>query len=149
MKRILRFTSLLVFLALLVSCGGSKDAPAVDNQEEGTYILVEQGGGVTGLYEEYVLQWNGYIYKWEEGDPNSKTKSHGSLSQAETSEVFSSWEKLKAESGTLPKPGNINYRIVYYSKEESYSVRWSDSQNIAPEIQEFFNSTFSKLKNAK
>lgn len=144
MKRILRLATLLLLLGLLFSCGGSKLAEA----ESSEYLFLSRGGGVTGRYEGYILHENGSVEKTD-GELQEKPIPSGKLSKKEAAKLFSEWEALSKKKVMPFKPGNMNYKIAHGSGDDMMVIDWSDSQDIAPEIQEFFNSTFSKLKNAE
>ena len=144
MKCILRFTIFSLFVGLMVSCGGSK----VSGSESTEYLFLSQGGGVTGKYEGYILYDDGRVETSGE-NLDEKPMPSGEISKKEAAKLFAEWELLSKQQLMPFKPGNMNYKIGHGSGDDMQVIDWSDSQTINPEIQEFFNDTFSILKSAK
>lgn len=138
---------LLIGCFVLLACGSNKVSKTLTPLEESTYLLVGQGGGVTGEYEEYILRKSGHVYKWD--DMNGKATLKGSLGGEKTEKVFQDWMELSIEGGQPPKAGNMNYRILYHSTEKTFFIRWGDNQQMSAEIMSFYKDTFGALRQAE
>ncbi len=139
-----------VFIAiLLTACGGTKSVDVKqrgDNVKE-VYLLVGEGGGFTGAYNEYILYPDARVEVWDEMEQESIYK--GSVTKKEAADIFEKWGEIGQIEVPNSRPGNMNYRIGYYENGVVKTLRWSDSQAVDEAILDFFNSTYQLLRNAK
>ncbi len=137
----------LSILFMIASCGGSKTVEGNSKTEKEMYLLIGQGGGFTGAYDEYILYPDGRVEVWDEKEQESVFK--GNISKTEASAIFESWAKLSDLQVPAGKPGNMNYRIGFHTNGTVKTFSWSDNQNIDASISEFYNNTFQLLRQAE
>ncbi len=145
----MRLSIYISILLMITACGGAKTVDLNDKEEieKGVYLLLGEGGGFTGAYNEYFLYIDGRVEIWDEMEQESVFK--GSIPKKEAAAIFEKWEELSAKEVPNSRPGNMNYRIGYYENGTVKTLRWSDNQVVDDELLEFYRRTFEALKNAK
>lgn len=145
----MRLSICISIVLMITACGGAKTVELKQESEieKEVYLLIGEGGGVTGAYNEYILYTDGRVEVWDEMEQESVFK--GSITKKEAAAIFEKWGELSAKEVPNSRPGNMNYRIGYYENGTVKTLRWSDNQVVDDELLEFYRSTFEALKNAK
>lgn len=112
-----------------------------------TYLLIGEGGGITGAYTEYILYPNGRVETWNELEKESIYK--GEIEKKQAKKVFEEWQAISDTITPVYKPGNMNYRIGYYNDGEVQTMEWSDNQPVEEPLLEFYSRTFQILRRAE
>lgn len=136
-------------IIFFTSCGGAKTVELKSDAEpeKEVYLLIGEGGGFTGAYNEYIVYPNGRVEVWDELEQESIFK--GNITKQEAAAIFDKWGEIGELGRAGGKPGNMNYRIGYYENGTVKTLRWSDSQAVEDSILEFYNSTYKLLRNAQ
>lgn len=133
--------SIIAILLICLACKTTKEESAVAHD---TFLLLGQGGGFTGRYEEYIIHKGGSVEKWNE--ENKTTTPLGKLDTERTRELFKDWDKLNKQNLRGLTPGNMNYRISYVAPQGETTIKWSDAQVPNPQIVDFFKKYYALLR---
>lgn len=143
---LMRSIMLFISIALLAACGGvKKGADSTDVPNE--YLIIGEGGGITGEYTHFLLYRDGRLETWDEMEKVSVYKTN--IEKREATRIFEEWEGLAKEGFPPYSPGNMNYRIGYFKNDSTETYRWSDSQPINDKWSTFYSDTFQVLNSAK
>ena len=133
--------SIIAILLICLACKATKKESAVAHD---TFLLLGQGGGFTGRYEEYIIREGGSVEKWNE--QNKTSIPLGELGVETTRELFQNWNKLDKQNLKALAPGNMNYRISYVGPQGEITIKWSDAQVPNPQIIDFFKKYYALLR---
>lgn len=147
----------LVLSIVLFSCGSKKDLNTTKENQKVTvdekvnsitpltslpkYVILGEGGGITGEYEEYKLMADGRVLKKD--FKKDKFVDHKKLSPEDTRAILEQLENISMVSG---EPGNMNSYMEVLRGDEKTRVEWSDMSPAEPTLVEFKNSVMEKLR---
>ena len=132
MKKYLTFL-LVIFI---FSC---KSVP--ENQQ----ITVASGGGVTGVWHEYILKADGQLlHKASNEDSATVVKT---LSKSKTKNFFKQIEALKLSEKEAGEPGNMSYTVQFSERKKfSHKVQWADKKMPTDSVKTFYNAFMALVK---
>ncbi len=134
------------FLLILFSCKTAEEVKSVSNiNVDNKRYAVGKGGGFTGAYDEYILNEDGKVYKYDfKYDREIFFKE---LSKADLVYLLEKIETLSLDGIEINQPGNISYYIdVRIGKASINKIVWGANLYYAPNnLIEFHKELFTKL----
>lgn len=138
--------STYLFLAITFSaCKQNKiiEAPNDANENRSGYFIVGEGGGFTGLYEQYKIKQNGDIEAYD-----FNTEAYTLIKKVKESDVevfFTQIEELNLAEVEVNIPGNMSQYIeINYNGIDEHIITWElGSRSIDADVQAFFKESFS------
>ena len=107
-----------IFLALF-SCKAQKDMISPND-----CFTIGSGGGVTGIYFEYLVCGNGEV---KEFDFNLKEyRSHSIIDKKNLHHFFDEFKKINFDDHGKQHPGNYNYYLIKYDSDQRKKILWGD-----------------------
>lgn len=145
------FSSLIAFT--IVACGNQKtvvteEVTETESPKEMAYFIIGEGGGFTGMYEQYKVSETGEVESWNNIE-NQTTKTVGKLDETVVKDLFKRLRKLKLEENPVNAPGNMNYSINYVDNERAYTVLWSDNNSPSVDVLAFYKEAMNAVRSLK
>ena len=143
-------------LGLFFSCGSVKNTetkpqPEAEKPEAEiaeTYFIIGEGGGFTGVYEQYKISNNGTVAAWDGTTSKSSTETQ-MLGKKTTAKFFNDLEKLNIAGMQLNQPGNMNYSINLVTPNGASTILWSDNFSPSIEVLTFYKEVMNTIRNLK
>lgn len=144
------FLLVLIISSFFIGCKNSATLPErIGDVLEGEYLplryAVGRGGGFTGDYQEYILQENGKVFKYDFNyDREVFTKQ---LSPEELTYFMKRINSLDLDGISIYEPGNMTYYIEIREGELSINkIVWGHGNYYPPkELVLFHEELFKKL----
>ena len=142
-NNILRSFSLLILLALS-ACNSNKNT---STSQDNSYLIVGEGGGFAGTYEQYKINQDGLIEVY-----NFKEKNYSTLCKVKSKEVigfFDTISSLNLGEVEMESPGNMSqYLEINYQNIHDHKLIWEKRKNsVNEELQALFDASFSFCRN--
>jgi hypothetical protein len=120
----------------IISC---KSVP--ENQQ----ITVATGGGVTGVWHQYILNPDGQIlHKASNVDTTEVIKT---ISKSKAKGFFKKVEALKLDKKPEGEAGNLTHYVQFSERKKfSHKVQWADNKTPTDSVKTFYDTFMELLK---
>lgn len=151
MKLVITLSIYLFLVFTFSACKQNKiiETPNDSKENKTGYFIVGEGGGFTGLYEQYKIKQNGDIEAYD-----FNTDAYTLLKKVKESDVevfFTKIDELELAEVEVNIPGNMSQYIeINYNGIKEHIITWElGSRSVDANIQAFFKESFSFCENFK
>ncbi len=135
----LKTLTLLFFTLLIFSCASHKKQNKIANSFN--EISFGNGGGFTGLTNEFLLKNNGEVFKI---GPQNQTQIN-QISSDQIKGIATLIKELDFQSLQISETGNMTYFIEVRTTTYTHKVSWTDGSN-STNLKAFYKKLIHTLK---
>jgi hypothetical protein len=131
MKNQLNISLLWVLILLSASC------TITDPTKAGKWLMIGEGGGITGAYTNFYMLPNGKIYRREQSDTQYVILNPmpGRIARG----YFRDLPGVFTSPGDKPLPDNIHKTLIWYKKGVERKITWMYPNERSDRADEFYN----------
>jgi len=132
----------MIAILCVVCCSPRSVPPGTASTQK---ILFGQGGGVTGIRIEYILEESGHLFRqhaWSDSVTYLQT-----LDPRFVAQTFRNFTNLGLDTVSCNNPGDLYYFIEMHKDGKSYSLVWGYPGFKPPEeVVQYFNNLYRSAK---
>jgi len=139
------FTFFLLLLSFAACAQTTKMTTTKKNAKDdlGSYFIISQGGGFTGMYETFLALRNGTVNRILE---NQDTVFYKAFKSTTADSLFQMMNAIDLSGEKNSAPGNMNFSLIIFKDGKEQGLSWADNKTPSKEVLDFYHLAFSEIK---